>query len=239
MIVRWIILFQSSWGFVLERWILILGLSERGTVPIVDLMLGKVATATRRGFFFSYFWWPQNLKRHGFPKFESSIFDPKIDPEIDPKSPRKLADLRWFFFPNLDARLLAALLLQRRHKNGKKHGKKGMRFDIRFWANVPSNQCNNFRCKAPTRSFNPVSISRSTNISSMLEQISSKSAVFQNEPESSRRRSLRPQYSWEWPCWLGKHGLLAFDVMRWSFVVEKLGVPSPVVNLCWFVGRWM
>ncbi len=144
-----------------------------------------------------------------------------------------------FFFPNLDARLLAALLLQRRHKNGKKHGKKGMRFDIRFWANVPSNQCNNFRCKAPTRSFNPVSISRSTNISSMLEQISSKSAVFQNEPESSRRRSLRPQYSWEWPCWLGKHGLLAFDVMRWSFVVEKLGVPSPVVNLCWFVGRWM
>eukprot|EP00434_Breviolum_minutum_P001475 symbB.v1.2.001302.t1/scaffold57.1/size370615/11 len=34
-------------GFVLERWILILGLSERVTVPIVDLMLGKVATATR------------------------------------------------------------------------------------------------------------------------------------------------------------------------------------------------
>ena len=33
-------------------------------------------------------------KRRGFPKFESSIFDPKIDPKIYPKSPRKLGDLR-------------------------------------------------------------------------------------------------------------------------------------------------
>lgn len=68
---------------MLERWILILGLSERVTVPIVDLMLGKVATATRRGI--CLFLFLRAATWENFPKFESSIFDPKINP-INPKN---------------------------------------------------------------------------------------------------------------------------------------------------------